>query len=126
MRRGLSLALALGLGAALVFLSPFSDRPLTPHMADHLLLGDLAPLLAAFALPRGRVRAVPAVASWVATRAVWHVSAVFDAAVRHPALHALEHLSLYAGGLAVAAVVVDASCAPPRGSAAWPSSRSAG
>jgi cytochrome c oxidase assembly factor CtaG len=72
--------------------------------APALLVGGLAPALAARAgrVPAIRVATHPfcALPVWVATYAAWHVPAAYDAALRHPALLVLEHMTyLVAGGL---------------------------
>lgn len=86
------------------------------HMLQHLLLGDLAPLALlagltgpllrpVLALPPVRalrVLAHPFVALplWVGAYAVWHVPALYDAALRHPgSLLALEHATYVVTGL---------------------------
>jgi putative membrane protein len=101
---------------------------LTAHMVQHLLLIAVAPpLLAAGgfgvavlavlgARRRSVVRVTRRVAPGSSTRAwllwlvgatvavsvvvaVWHIPAAYDAAVRHPPLHALEHASFLVAGL---------------------------
>jgi putative membrane protein len=101
-RRGPLLVLAAALVAVALVppLDGLAGRLLVAHMAQHVLLGDAAPLLVAATLTR---RAGPAVALavWAVSRAAWHVPVVFDAAAGRPWLHGLEHLSLFAGGLAL-------------------------
>jgi cytochrome c oxidase assembly factor CtaG len=106
---------------------------LSAHMAQHLLLGDLAPLLivlgvrgpiGVFLLPppvlrpfaRSRpVRATldfllrPAVsfAVWALALAAWHVPQAYDAALDHPALHVAEHATLFLGGTLLWTQIVD-------------------
>lgn len=123
--------------ATLAVVSPLDtlaeDTLLSAHMAQHLLLGDLAPLLivlgvrgpiAVFLLPppllrplaRARpVRATldfllrPAVsfAVWALALGVWHVPRAYDAALAHPAVHVLEHASLFLGGTLLWTQIVD-------------------
>jgi cytochrome c oxidase assembly factor CtaG len=85
------------------------------HMAQHILLGDLAPLcllsglngpllrplLAIKAVERLRVLANPIVALplWAANLALWHLPVLYEAAVRHSGVHALEHMAFFAGGI---------------------------
>ena len=88
------------------------------HMVQHLLLLDLAPILVLLGLTkvllrpltrrlvrierRAGVLAHPvfAIVLYVATMAVWHIPAMYDAALEHPVLHVLEHVSFgIAGGL---------------------------
>jgi len=77
------------------------------HMAEHLLIADLAALLIVLGLtapvlaPALRIRWLgwlrvfthPAVALplWAADLFVWHLPALYQAAVDHTAVHALEH-----------------------------------
>jgi cytochrome c oxidase assembly factor CtaG len=70
-------------------------------MVQHLLLGDLGPLLIVLGL-RGAVRlAHPFVALplWSATLVAWHLTPLYDAALDHVALHQLEHLCFVVAGL---------------------------
>ncbi len=85
------------------------------HMAQHLLLGDLAPLCLLAGLDRAaappassrfpgvmrlRVLANPFVALpiWAANLALWHVPAVYEAAVESSGVHALEHIAFFSAG----------------------------
>lgn len=108
-----------GLVVILAALSPpmdrVSDRLFSVHMAQHLLLGDLAallivlgltgpimqPVLHAPGLGRLRVLAHPAVALplWVVDLYVWHLPVLYEAALRHPAAHVLEHLMFLGFGI---------------------------
>jgi cytochrome c oxidase assembly factor CtaG len=109
------------------------DTLLSAHMLQHLLIGDVAPLLlvlgargpiALFLLPlailrhagRGRplrralsvvVRPWVSCTVWSGSLAAWHVPQAYDAALRHPALHVLEHASLFVGGLLLWTQIVD-------------------
>jgi putative membrane protein len=124
----------LGVGiAAAALISPLDrvaeTRLLSAHMLQHVLVGDLVPallllavrgpllffILPAPALRRLRrlralgvlLRPAVALAVWAAFLAVWHVPAVYDAALRHPVLHELEHTSFLLGGLLVWAQLID-------------------
>jgi cytochrome c oxidase assembly factor CtaG len=113
---------AAGLGVLAVALaSPFADLAegdlFVAHMAQHVLLLDVAapllllgltgsllrPVLAA--LPTALVR--PVTHPWIALPAAlalfvgWHVPVLFDAAVRHEPVHVLEHASFLAAGILV-------------------------
>src|ERR671916_1502249 len=129
--RGQVVCWHLGLGLqAIALLSPIgslADELLTAHMTEHILLADLgAPLLLAglrnpvlaFFLPRGvlvalarrrRLRAafrtlrrpLVALAVYVLVLYAWHFGFAFEAAVRHPAVHALQHASFVAIGVLV-------------------------
>lgn len=84
------------------------------HMTQHLLLGDvvpmcllagltgplLQPLLARLPVQRLRVLATPAVALpiWALNLALWFLPPLFDAAERHPVVHAVFHISLLTAG----------------------------
>lgn len=101
------------------------DRVLTLHMAQHLLIGDLAapflllglrsPLLL-FYLPRPALvllarqrwlrrafrvlrRPLVALPLYVITVYAWHYSSLFESAVRHPVLHAFQHGAFMAANL---------------------------
>ena len=98
------------------------------HMAQHLLIGDLAPLcllagltgpllrpvLALPAVYRLRVLANPFVALplWGANLTFWHLPVFFDAAVSSSAVHALEHVAFFAGGIVLWLPVVETLPAP--------------
>ena len=88
------------------------------HMVQHLLLLDLAPILVLLGLTRILLRPLTrrlvrleraagplahpvfAIALYVGVMALWHVPAMYDAALEHPVLHVLEHVTFgLAGGL---------------------------
>src|SRR3954447_21771539 len=114
-------AAMLALLAALV--SPIDrlgeDYLFSAHMVQHILLGDIAPLLLLLSLSRvimrpitrravrlerrlGALATPPAfIALWLALIYVWHVPALYDAALQHPAVHALEHACFFTAGVAV-------------------------
>ena len=94
-----------------------SDQLLMAHMAEHLLIGDIAalllvlgmtgpliaPLLRNPVVARLRVLTHPVVAIvvWAGNFYVWHLPVLYQAALRHDALHALEHATFLAFGMAV-------------------------
>jgi cytochrome c oxidase assembly factor CtaG len=98
------------------------------HMVQHLLLGDLAPLclLAGLtgplmrpllALPgvlRLKLFANPLVALpiWAANLALWHVPALYEAAVERSFVHALEHVSFFTAGIVLWLPVLETLPAP--------------
>jgi putative membrane protein len=98
------------------------------HMAQHLLLGDLAPLcllagltgpllrplLALPGVMRLRVLANPFVALpiWAANLALWHVPVLYEAAVDSSAVHALEHTAFFAAGIVLWLPVLETLPAP--------------
>jgi len=93
---------------ALVGLHPAADRSLAAHMAQHVLLLNVAgPLLAlGTTVPRVLRRARPAVAVavGVAVQAtamwVWHAPGPYQAAIRGYALHGAEHLIFLGAAMA--------------------------
>ena len=98
------------------------------HMAQHLLLGDLAPLcllagltgpllrpiLALPGVMRLRVLANPFVAFpiWAANLVLWHVPVMYEGAVDSSALHALEHLAFFGAGIVLWLPVLETLPAP--------------
>jgi cytochrome c oxidase assembly factor CtaG len=99
------------------------ERLFYVHMIQHLLLGDIAPLFIVLgltgpllrpllALPGMaplRVLAHPLVALplWALNLYIWHLPALYQAALRHDAVHALEHMLFFAGGAFMWAAVVE-------------------
>ena len=96
------------------------------HMLQHVLLGDLAPLalLAGLTGPilrpvltflhRLRFLANPLVALplWALNLYAWHLPFLYDAAVRHDSVHALEHLCFFTGGVIMWLPVLETLPAP--------------
>ncbi len=96
------------------------------HMLQHVLLGDLAPLalLAGLTGPilrpvlaflyRLRFLAHPFVALplWAVNLYLWHLPYLYEAAVRHDSVHALEHLCFFTGGLIMWLPVLETLPAP--------------
>ena len=92
-----------------------SDELFLAHMAEHLLLADIGalllvlgltgPLLAPILKRAGWLRVLgnPAVALplWAIDLYAWHAPGLYQGAVRHPALHALEHACFVAFGMAI-------------------------
>lgn len=126
-----------GLAASLLALvSPVDaigeDQLLSVHMLQHLLLGDLGPLLivlglrgplAFFFLPPGLLRPLarsplrrlasfllqPRVsfAIWAVAIVGWHVPGAYDAALAHPLVHVTEHMCFVLGGMLAWTQIVD-------------------
>jgi putative membrane protein len=112
---------AAGLLVLAVALSPpvdsLADQLLVAHMVEHLLIGDLAALLIVLGftgrllapLLRNRVigrlriltHPVVAVSAWGINFYVWHLPALYQGALRHEAVHALEHATFLGFGIAV-------------------------
>ena len=112
--------------AVLAFTSPLhaigEDSSMAVHMTQHLILGDIVPLLILFGLTRPLLRPIlampvlgdlrflvhPAVALplWALNLFLWHISGAYDAALSNDALHALQHVTfLTTGGLMWAALL---------------------
>ncbi len=83
------------------------------HMMQHILLGDLAPLAILGGLTRPVLRPVlrfvhplrrifhpfAALGLWAFNLYVWHLPFLYEAALRHDAVHALEHICFFSGGI---------------------------
>jgi putative membrane protein len=110
-------------GVALLFVALVSpidrlgEQFATFHMVQHLLIADLAPICLILGLTKWILRPAtrrihrieraagpfghPAfgVIAYVGVMWLWHVPALYDAALRSSGIHALEHLSFAAAGL---------------------------
>jgi putative membrane protein len=98
------------------------------HMVQHVLIGDLAPLALlvgltgpilrpVLALPiverlRFLVHPLVALPLWAVNLAFWHLPFAYQGALRHDALHALEHLCFFTAGVLVWAPVLETLPAP--------------
>jgi cytochrome c oxidase assembly factor CtaG len=107
MRRvSLSLGVAIALGSAL---APLDGR-FSTHMLQHLLLGDLGPLLVVLGLGRQVLRPlthpIAALSLWAAVLVAWHLTPLYDGALRHGELHVLQHVSFFLAGLLVWAALM--------------------
>src|ERR1700683_2811506 len=106
---------------------------LSAHMAQHILLSDIAPALLVLGLrapllplglPRGALAAIApggrygrligiltspwvALPLWSVATLGWAIPSVFDYAAQHPVVHAIEHATLFYTGLAVWWLIVD-------------------
>jgi putative membrane protein len=110
-------AMLLILVALVSPLAALDDQLIWVHMAQHLVLGDLAallivlgltgpllqPLLATRGLSWLRVMSHPAVALplWLADLYLWHVPALYQAALSSQIVHALEHACFVGFGIAM-------------------------
>lgn len=106
---------------------------LSAHMAQHVLLSDVAPALLVLGLrspllplglPRKALAAIApggrfgrligtltspwvALPLWTLATIGWAVPSVFDYTAQHPVVHAIEHITLFYTGLAIWWLVVD-------------------
>ena len=112
-----------------------TPRRFDGHMAQHLLLGDLAPLLVvlgldgrilrpvlAFRAVRSlRVLAHPLVALplWALNLWAWHTPALYVAALDHDLVHAVEHGMFFACGALMWAAVIEPLPGPRWFGTAW-------
>jgi len=111
LRLALSLAgFAVLLAAAVSPLASLGEEKLfSAHMIQHLLLGDIAPLLFALAVGRRAAIVHPLVAlvAWCAVLALWHVPSLYDAALGNEALHQLQHVCFFAAGFLLWGAVLE-------------------
>jgi putative membrane protein len=95
------------------------DYLFSAHMLQHVLLGDIAPLLLLLALSRVIMRPatrrltrveqalgplanpVTGLVLWLVLMYLWHVPALYDAAAEQAPLHVLEHACFFAAGIAL-------------------------
>ena len=86
------------------------------HMVQHILLGDLAPLLLLLSLSRvimrpatrrlvglerrlGRLsHPITFIVAWLALVYVWHIPGLYNAALETPVAHGLEHMTFFVAG----------------------------
>ena len=95
------------------------DYLFSMHMLQHILLGDIAPVLLLLALSRvimrpatrrlvrveralGRLaHPLTGLFLWFGLIYLWHIPAMYDAAAESEAVHALEHASFFTAGIAL-------------------------
>jgi cytochrome c oxidase assembly factor CtaG len=91
-----------------------ADREFSAHMAEHLLIGDIAPLLIVLGMSgpilapllsykfvqRLRVLTHPVVAFslWTLDLYFWHLRFAYDATLQHDVVHVLEHACFFTFG----------------------------
>lgn len=112
---------ASGLIVLALVLSPpadnLADQLLVAHMAEHLLIGDIAALLIVLGFTGpllapvlrhpwlGRLRVfghpVVALSAWAINFYAWHLPPLYQAALRHDPIHALQHSMFLAFGIAM-------------------------
>jgi putative membrane protein len=105
------------------------------HMTQHVLLGDLAPLcfvaglngqilrpvLALRPVERLRVLTHPLIALpvWAVNLYVWHIPFLYDAALHHDAVHAVEHFLFFTCGCLMWEPVVETLPGPAWFGTGW-------
>jgi cytochrome c oxidase assembly factor CtaG len=95
------------------------DYLFSAHMLQHVLLGDIAPLLLLLSLSRVMMRPatrrlqsveralgrfahpLTGLVLWLGLMYLWHIPAMYEAALENPAVHLLEHASFFTAGVAV-------------------------
>jgi putative membrane protein len=112
---------AAGLASLAVALSApvdsLADQLLVAHMAEHLVIGDLAALLIVLGLTgpllapllrkrwlaplRAFAHPLVALPSWTISFYVWHLPVMYQAALRHDLIHGVQHACFLAFGIAV-------------------------
>jgi putative membrane protein len=110
------LGLLLVLAALVSPLDRISEQLASAHMLQHLILADLVPICLILGFTKvllrpvtRQVHAIERRAGWLAHPAMgvvayvgfmwlWHVPALYDAALRHAGVHVLEHLTFAASG----------------------------
>lgn len=101
-------------GAVSAPVDALADSAFAAHMAEHLLIGDVAsllivlgvtgpllvPLLRHRAIDSLRVLAHPAVAVvlWAANLYVWHLPVAYEGALHHDLVHAVQHACFFVFG----------------------------
>jgi putative membrane protein len=105
---------------AVALISPIdtlADQVFAMHMVQHVLLLDFAPILLILGLTKVLMRPVArtvldleralgpiatpvfAILFYVGVMWIWHIPAMYDAALEHPAVHVLEHTFFLTAGL---------------------------
>lgn len=95
------------------------DYLFSAHMVQHILYGDVAPLLLLLSLSRVMLRPATKRLLWIERKLgplaypgaflivwlgliyLWHVPVLYDAALKHPAVHLLEHFTFFTAGVAI-------------------------
>jgi cytochrome c oxidase assembly factor CtaG len=95
------------------------DYLFSMHMLQHILLGDIAPVFLLLALSRVMMRPatrrlmaveralgrfahpLTGLVLWFALIYVWHIPALYDAAIQSEVVHAIEHASFFTAGIAL-------------------------
>jgi cytochrome c oxidase assembly factor CtaG len=123
-KRGAPVDKAVAFGAAMLLivaalLSPIdrlAEQVFAMHMVQHVILLDIVPILLMLSLTKVLLRPATrrlqrveqaagplahpalAVALYVAVMWIWHIPALYDAALEQPAVHVLEHVCMMSVG----------------------------
>ncbi len=108
---------AVGVAADLPPLGTVSEERLSVHMLQHMLIGDLAAFLIAVGMTGPLLRPIltkpgvrhlrwlahplVAVPLWIAVYYAWHLPELYQAALHSDVVHATEHATMFAAGLAL-------------------------
>ena len=110
-------AIAIMVVALVSPVDALADQIFAMHMVQHVLLLDLVPILLMLSLTKTLLRPVTrrmqrleraagplahpafAVVVYVAVMWIWHVPALYDAALEHPYVHVFEHVCMLSAGL---------------------------
>ena len=108
---------AVGVAADLPPIGTVSEERLSVHMVQHMLIGDLAAFLIVIGLTGPLLRPIltkpgirhlrwlahplVAVPLWIAVYYGWHAPALYQAALHSNVVHATEHATMFAAGLAL-------------------------
>lgn len=97
-------------------LDVISEQLASAHMIQHLMLADLAPIALILGLTKVMMRPITrrvhaierragvlahpvmGVVAYVGSMYLWHIPVFYDAALRHPLVHVVEHLTFAAAG----------------------------
>jgi cytochrome c oxidase assembly factor CtaG len=133
-------AFAAGIAVLLAaLLSPIDrigeERLFSVHMVQHLMIGDIAPLLVVLGLDgpllrpllslravqrlRGLAHPLVALPLWAVNLCVWHLPVLYDAALEHDGVHALQHFLFFTCGALVWAALIEPLPGPAWFTAAW-------
>ncbi len=108
---------AVGVAADLPPLGTASEERLSVHMLQHMLIGDLAAFLIAIGMTGPLLRPIltkpgvrrlrwlahplVAVPLWIVVYYGWHAPVLYQAALHSDVVHATEHATMFAAGLAL-------------------------
>jgi cytochrome c oxidase assembly factor CtaG len=108
-------ALVLLLAAVSAPVDRLADERLSAHMAEHLAIGDIAPLLVVLGCTgpmiapllrlsitrplRHLTHPLVAFGLWAANLSLWHLAVAYEGALRHDLVHVVQHACFFAFGV---------------------------